>query len=58
MEDVGCVRVKVAACEGLCSVRRCVAGVLERIVPMVIEVTASDIAPWFKLIQMRFNGGV
>ena len=23
---------------------------------MVIEVTASDIAPWFKLIQMRFKG--
>ena len=28
------------------------------LLPMVIEVTASDIAPWFKLIQMRFKGAV
>ena len=26
--------------------------------PMVIELTASDIAPWSKLIQMRFKGAV
>ena len=27
-------------------------------VPMVIEVTGSDIAPWSKLGQMRFKGAV
>ena len=32
VEDVGCVRVKVEAFEGLCSAFWCVAGVVERIV--------------------------
>ena len=36
MEDVGRVRVKVAACEGSCSVLRCVAGVVERIVGVLM----------------------
>ena len=36
MEDVGSVRVKVAAFEGLCSVLRCVAGVVERIVGVLV----------------------
>ena len=36
MEDVGRVQVRVAACQGLCSVFRCVAGVVERIVGVVV----------------------
>ena len=36
MEDVGSVRVKVAACGGLCLVLRCVAGVVERIVGVLV----------------------
>ena len=36
MEDVGCVWVWVVACEGLCSVLRCVAGVVERIVGVLV----------------------
>ena len=36
MEDVGRVQVKVAACEGLCSVLRCVAGVVERVVGVLV----------------------
>ena len=36
VEDVGCVCVYVVACEGLCSVLRCVAGVVERIVGVLV----------------------
>ena len=36
MEDVGRVRVKVAACDGLCLLFRCVAGVVERIVGVLV----------------------
>ena len=43
VEDVGCVRVKVAACEGLCPVRRCVAGVVERIVGALVLARSA----WF-----------
>ena len=43
MEDVGCVRVKVAECESLCSVLRCVAGVVERIVGVLVLVCSA----WF-----------
>ena len=34
--DVGCVSVWVVACEGLCLVFRCVAGVVERIVGVLV----------------------
>ena len=43
MEDVGCVRVKVAACERLCSVFRCVAGVVERILGVFVLARSA----WF-----------
>ena len=43
MEDVGRVRVKVAACEGLCSVFRCVAGVVERTVGVFVLARSA----WF-----------
>ena len=43
MEDVGRVRAKVAACEGLCSVFRCVAGVVERIVGVFVLARSA----WF-----------
>ena len=36
VEDVGRVWVTVAACEGLCSVLRCVAAVVERIVAVLV----------------------
>ena len=36
MEDAGRVRVKVAACEGLCLVFWCVTGVVERIVGVLL----------------------
>ena len=36
MEDVGCVWVQVVACEGLCSVLRCVAGVVEGIIGVLV----------------------
>ena len=36
VEDVGCVRVNVAACENLCSVLRCVAEVVEWIVGVLV----------------------
>ena len=42
VEDVGRVPVWVAACEGLCSVFRCVAGVLEQIVGLVHAVTDGN----------------
>ena len=43
MEDVGGVRVRVAACEGLCSVLRCVAGVVERVVAVLMLARSA----WF-----------
>ena len=43
MEDVGRVRVKVAAREGLCSVFRCVAGVVEWIVGVLVLARSA----WF-----------
>ena len=43
VEDVGCVRVRVAACEGLCLVPRCVAGVVERIVGVLVLARSA----WF-----------
>ena len=43
MEDVGRVRVKVAACEGLCSVLRCVAGVVVRVVGVLVLARSA----WF-----------
>ena len=43
VEDVGCVRVYVVACEGLCSMFRCVAAVVERIV----GVLALARSAWF-----------
>ena len=43
VEDVGCVQVKVAACEGLCPVLRCVAGVVERIVGVLVLARSA----WF-----------
>ena len=36
LEDVGRVQVEVAACEGVCSVFRFVAGVVERIVGVLV----------------------
>ena len=43
MEDVGCVRVKVAACEGFFLVLRCVAGVVERVVGVLVLARSA----WF-----------
>ena len=43
VEDAGGVRVKVAACEDLCSVFRCVAGVVERIVGVLVLARSA----WF-----------
>ena len=43
VEDVECVWVKVAACEGLCSVLRCVAGLVERIVGVLLLARSA----WF-----------
>ena len=43
MEDVGCVRVKVAECEGLCLVLQCVAGMVERIVGVLVLARSA----WF-----------
>ena len=43
VEDVGFVRVWVVACVGLCSVFRCVAGVVERIVRVLVLARSA----WF-----------
>ena len=43
VEDVGRVRIKVAACEDLCSVLRCVAGVVERMVGVLVLARSA----WF-----------
>ena len=43
VEDVGRVKIKVAAFEGLCSVLRCVAGVVEWIVGMLVLARSA----WF-----------
>ena len=43
VEDVGCVGVKVAACEGSCQVLRYVAGVVERIVGVLVLARSA----WF-----------
>ena len=43
MEDAGHIRVKVVACEGLCSVFWCVAGVPERIVGVLVLARSA----WF-----------
>ena len=43
MEDPGRVRVKVAACEGLCSAFWCVAGVGKRIVGVLVLARSA----WF-----------
>ena len=42
MEDVGCVRLNVAAFEGLRSVLRCVAGVVERIVGVLVPARSAS----------------
>ena len=43
VKDIGPVRVKVAACESLCLVFRCVAGVVERIVGVFVLARSA----WF-----------
>ena len=50
MEDAGRVRVKVAACDGLCSMFRCVAGVVERIVGVLV------LAPFAWFVHAVTNG--
>ena len=43
VDDVDCVQIRVAACEGLCLVLRCVAGVVERIVGVLLLACSA----WF-----------
>ena len=43
MEDVGRVQVKVVECEGLCSVLRCVEGVVQRVVGVLVLARSA----WF-----------
>ena len=49
MEDVGCVWVYVVACEGLCLVLGCVAGVVERIVGVLVLARSA----WFVHASLR-----